>query len=257
MSDGAQLTALDCPTRPTTIVAMLLVDRDYGRLIGTSAHKMSWFMTVEGAMAATTRPPGAEEALAKQPPAPQFSGKADPEIMSVLAKMQNACFAEMGYFPILLQEFHELKNQNVLLRGNNLKLYEDNCRLVQLINTQDQNERGAVEAMKCQLRTALNEIVLLRQERSRFIPSTATVPAHERMMISHLQQTAWQQKVLPMPAQHMIAQQTTPGHSTTPGTSSITRSSRHAQRCWTELLIRLIPQRLQWPQYHLPSADDP
>lgn len=70
-------------------------------------------------------------ALAKQPPAPQFSGKADPEIMSVLAKMQNACFAEMGYFPMLLQEFHELKNQNVLLRGNNLKLYEDNCRLVQ------------------------------------------------------------------------------------------------------------------------------
>lgn len=113
-------------------------------------------MTVEGAVAAPARPTGAEvyalcpentrarltdasvcRAPMEQPQAPPFSGEADPEIMSVLAKTQNKCFAEMGYFPTLLQEHHELQRQYALLRSDNQKLYADNYNLAQFIHAQD------------------------------------------------------------------------------------------------------------------------
>lgn len=139
---------------PATRVAILLVDNDHDCLVAASAHRMSEPITAEGAVA---RPTGAEGSAlclfakscsrltdevvcrqqAEQPQAPQLLGEADPEIMAVLAKTQNKCFAEMGYFPTLLQEHHELQRQYALLRNDNQKLYADNYNLAQFIHAQD------------------------------------------------------------------------------------------------------------------------
>ncbi|OJT05326.1 hypothetical protein TRAPUB_3767 [Trametes pubescens] len=138
--------------------------------------------------------------------------------MAVLAKTQNKCFAEMGYFPTLLQEHHELQRQYALLRNDNQKLYADNYNLAQFIHAQDahmkeirapiEQSKRTHEEMEGRLHAALNEIMLLRQELSRFIPSAVMVPAHERMMVQHPQQVA-QQRVVSMPGpQHMAPQQT-------------------------------------------------
>ncbi|KAI0772113.1 hypothetical protein BD413DRAFT_475123, partial [Trametes elegans] len=158
----------------------------------------------------------------KSPP-PAVGCPDNAEIMAVLAKTQNKCFAEMGYYPTLLQEFNDLKRHCAVLSADNQKLYSDNHNLAQFIQMQEQrikiltadaqNKHPAeaderVRALTSQrdeiagrLHGALNEILLLRQELSRFFPSAVMVPAHER--IAHPQHAA-PQRVVPMPGQQPV-----------------------------------------------------
>ncbi|KAI0335658.1 hypothetical protein GY45DRAFT_1317034 [Cubamyces sp. BRFM 1775] len=123
----------------------------------------------------------------------------DEEVMAILARTQNECFAEMGYYPTLMHEFLELRKQNALLKNDNQKLYADNRSLAQFIQAQDQRIRvlttptdqqkhtladlhESVRALTVQrdeiagrLHAALNEVMLLRQELSRFVPSALVV----------------------------------------------------------------------------------
>ncbi|OSD04650.1 hypothetical protein PYCCODRAFT_1466106 [Trametes coccinea BRFM310] len=152
----------------------------------------------------------------------------DMEIMSVLAATQNNCFAELGYYPTLLHDFHELKKQCALLKSDNQKLYADNRNLAMFIQTQqqrvqmlsapvDQQKRTLAELhervrvlsaerdeIAGRLHAALNEILLLRQELSRFIPNARVVPANERLPPS---QTVPQRVVSMPPPQRMVAEQ--------------------------------------------------
>lgn len=77
--------------------------------------------------------------------------------MAVLAKTQNKCFSEMGYYPSLLQEHHELQKQYALLRSDNQKLYSDNYNLAQFIQAQEQRI-NAMAAPKDQQKRAFEEM---------------------------------------------------------------------------------------------------
>ncbi|KAH9850773.1 hypothetical protein C2E23DRAFT_887111 [Lenzites betulinus] len=136
----------------------------------------------------------------QQPPPPPPAPEVDAEFMAVLAKTQNACLAEMGYYPTLLQEHLELKKQFALLRGDNQKLYSDNYNLAQCVQAQEQRlkqqqgEQGKRprddleervrrltaerDELTGRLHSALNEVMILRQELSRFAPTAIMMPAH-------------------------------------------------------------------------------
>ncbi|KAI9056500.1 hypothetical protein FKP32DRAFT_1607996 [Trametes sanguinea] len=152
----------------------------------------------------------------------------DMEIMAALAKTQNNCFAELGYYPTLLHDFHELKKQCALLKSDNQKLYADNRNLAEFIQAQDQrvkmlsapvdqqkhtlaelHERVRLlsaqrDEIQGRLHAALNEIALLRQELSRFVPNARMVPAHERLLPP---QSVPQRVVSMPPPQRMVAEQ--------------------------------------------------
>ncbi|KAI0660803.1 hypothetical protein C8Q70DRAFT_1044113 [Cubamyces menziesii] len=161
--------------------------------------------------------------------------------MAILARTQNGCLAEMGYYPTLMHEFIELQKQNALLKTDNQKLYADNRSLAQFIQAQDQRIRvlstptdqqkrtladlhESVRALTVQrdeiagrLHAALNEVMLLRQELSRFVPSAIVLPAHERIPLGHAlpqhiqhqqQQQQQQQRTAAVPvAQRMVVEQ--------------------------------------------------
>ncbi|KAI9000832.1 hypothetical protein BD414DRAFT_472872 [Trametes punicea] len=183
--------------------------------------------------------PASETAVAvaerTQQPEPSAAGQhggmqVDAEIMATLAQTQNNCFAELGYYPTLLQDFHELQKMCAQIKADNEKLYTDNRSLAQFIQTQDQriqmlaapvdqqkrtlaelHERVRVlsaerDELTGRLHAALNEVLLLRQELSRFIPTARVVPAHERLPTGHPPQ-APQQRAAPMQVpQRMVAQ---------------------------------------------------
>ncbi|CDO73742.1 hypothetical protein BN946_scf185015.g70 [Trametes cinnabarina] len=173
----------------------------------------------------------------------------DMEIMACLAKTQNNCFAELGYHPTLLQDFQALHKQCEILKSDNQKLYADNRSLAQFIQAQDQrlqlltapvdqqrralaelHERVRVlmaerEEIAGRLHSALNEVMLLRQELSRFIPNARVVPAHERLSPG---QPIAQQRVVSMPPpQRMVADQ--PPMMTAYQRQSPTQQQQHSQ----------------------------
>ncbi|KAI0677354.1 hypothetical protein C8Q78DRAFT_85604 [Trametes maxima] len=180
---------------------------------------MSEAMNVDtGTPAAAPPPPpsSAERTSSNQPELP------DAEIMAIMAKTQNKCFAEMGYYPTLLREFQELQKHCLLLRNDNQKLYSDNRSLAQFIQAQDKriqslatspdqhvrtdaDTQEMLRALKAErdelngrLHAALNEIMILRQELSRFVPSALVLPAHERAVPGPMPQ-APQQRVVSTP----------------------------------------------------------
>ncbi|KAI0638370.1 hypothetical protein C8Q77DRAFT_1154026 [Trametes polyzona] len=169
---------------------------------------MSEAMSVDrSAPPSVAQTPQPEPPRPPPPPAPPSTtaDEIDPELMAILARTQNNCFAEMGYYPSLLQEHRELKKQFGLQRNDNQKLYADNYNLVQRINAQEQRirvlsaptdqQKRALDELQERVRRvtaerdelsgrlhlALNEVMILRQELSRFIPNAVIVPAHERM----------------------------------------------------------------------------
>ncbi|KAM5535504.1 hypothetical protein V8D89_010841 [Ganoderma adspersum] len=159
-----------------------------------------------------------EEASGSKEPLKDAQG-ADPEFVALLADTQNACLEELGYSSTLLVEFQELKkecaalqkqrvelqNYSNLLRADNTKLYADNRSLATFIQQQDQrmkllqdpndqqkssitdlhenvrrltNERDELAG---RLHTALNEIVVLRQELARFVPNAIMMSPQDRL----------------------------------------------------------------------------
>ncbi|KAI0375835.1 hypothetical protein BV20DRAFT_959894 [Pilatotrama ljubarskyi] len=195
----------------------------------TSAPDMSEAMKVENAMPAPAPVPAALD------PPPVAEGKTleEPvelhaEVMAILAKTQNKCFAEMGYYPTLLQEFRELQKQCALLKSDNQKLYSDNRSLAQFIQAQDQRIQMLVapvdqqkrtlaelhehvrslsaerDEIKGRLHAALNEVMILRQELSRFIPAALVMPAHERMPSGPPQHVSHQRMVSTPTTQQMV-----------------------------------------------------
>ncbi|KAH9899664.1 hypothetical protein C8Q73DRAFT_680717 [Cubamyces lactineus] len=182
-------------------------------------------------------PTGQKPPTAPSTPAGGDTGAIDEEVMAILARTQNRCLAEMGYYPTLMHEFLELQKQNALLKNDNQKLYADNRSLAQFIQAQDQRIRvlstpadqqkrtladlyESVRALTVQrdeiagrLHAALNEVLLLRQELSRFVPSALVMPAHERaharpQHIQQQQQQNQQQRTAAVPvAQRMVVEQ--------------------------------------------------
>ncbi|KAI0650548.1 hypothetical protein C8Q79DRAFT_392120 [Trametes meyenii] len=190
---------------------------------------MSEAMKVDSGASAPAPPPppsSAERTSSNQPEEP------DAEIMAIMSQTQNKCFAEMGYYPTLLQEFQDLQKHCLLLRNDNQKLYSDNRSLAQFIQEQDRRiqslsipheQRVRADAdtqevlrllkaerdeLNGRLHAALNEILLLRQELSRFVPSALVLPAHERAASGAMQQVP-QQRVVSTP----VASPMVPEHS--------------------------------------------
>lgn len=62
----------------------------------------------------------------------------DLQIMDVLARTQNECLSELGYYPALLSEFQELRETCAKLHSDNQKLYSDNRSLAHFIAQQNQ-----------------------------------------------------------------------------------------------------------------------
>ncbi|KAI0722740.1 hypothetical protein C8Q76DRAFT_720070 [Earliella scabrosa] len=149
-------------------------------------------------------PAAAEGAAHPQVPA-EASPSPDPEVLALLASTQNECLAELGYRPTLLQEFRDLEKTCAMLTADNQKLYADNRSLALFIQQQDQRlsllqtptdqQKIHIAQMHEQLRMlaterdeisgrlhhALNEIVVLRQELSRFVPEAIIVSPRERV----------------------------------------------------------------------------
>ncbi|KAF8812311.1 hypothetical protein BYT27DRAFT_6413630 [Phlegmacium glaucopus] len=61
------------------------------------------------------------------------------KIVEILAGTANGCLAELGYFPGMPQRLKELEHQNEQWKLENMKLYQDNASLLELIH--QQNER--------------------------------------------------------------------------------------------------------------------
>ncbi|EJF62401.1 hypothetical protein DICSQDRAFT_126642 [Dichomitus squalens LYAD-421 SS1] len=140
--------------------------------------------------------------------------KADAELLTILAATQNACLKELGYSPMLLHELQELQKQNAqlqqqchdvqkhntMLRDANAKLYLDNRTLATFVQQQEQHRKLLDDPADQQKRTiselhervrlltterdelsrslhaAFNEIVVLRQELARFVPTATVAP---------------------------------------------------------------------------------
>ncbi|KAI0832616.1 hypothetical protein BC628DRAFT_333245 [Trametes gibbosa] len=193
--------------------------------------------------------------------------------MAVLAKTQNACLTEMGYYPTLLKEHIELKKQFTLLRNDNQRLYSDNYKLAQYVQAQDQRLKQAEQQKRpqedieervrkitaerdevtgrlhsayvffvffchrrCENREMggcrLNEVMLLRQELSRFVPTAVMVPARERLPPGYHQQQQQQvahHRVAPMPAPQHMGQQHPSTFIQYTGPSSTQQTHRHTQ----------------------------
>ncbi|KAI0774458.1 hypothetical protein C8Q74DRAFT_836718 [Fomes fomentarius] len=131
-------------------------------------------------------------------PAAEVTVQADPEVLAVLAETQNECLAELGYRPTLLQEYVALQKTCAMLSADNQKLYADNRSLATFIQQQDQRvsllqapldqQKVHVTKMHEQLRLltqerdemagrlhhALNEVMMLRQELSRFVSDASS-----------------------------------------------------------------------------------
>ncbi|KAI0353027.1 hypothetical protein OH77DRAFT_653764 [Trametes cingulata] len=193
---------------------------------------MSEAMTVESGMSAPApAPPPVAEGTTPQQPV-----ELDAEVMAILAKTQNKCLTEMGYYPTLIQEFRELQRQCILLKSDNQKLYSDNRSLAQFIQAQDQHikslaapmerqKRDQVELdehyrlliaerdeLKGRLHSALNEIMILRQELTRFAPAAFVMPAQERVPSGHPQHIPYQRMPSTPTAQQMVQEHRTHTH---------------------------------------------
>ena len=74
------------------------------------------------------------------PPPPSTStAQTRQKIVEIIAGTANGCLSELGYFPGMPQRFKELEDQNAQWRLENMKLFQDNASLLELIH--QQNER--------------------------------------------------------------------------------------------------------------------
>lgn len=76
-------------------------------------------------------------------PAPQVatysSSETRQKIVEILASTANGCLAELGYFPGMPHKFKELEVQNKNWQTENVKLFEDNKRLMGMLNAQNES----------------------------------------------------------------------------------------------------------------------
>ena len=61
------------------------------------------------------------------------------KIVEILASTANGCLAELGYFPGMPQKLRELELQNKNWQTENVKLFEDNKRLMGMLNAQNES----------------------------------------------------------------------------------------------------------------------
>ena len=81
--------------------------------------------------------------LCSSEPAPQVATYNNSEtrqkIIEILASTANGCLAELGYFPGMPHKLKELELQNKNWQTENVKLFEDNKRLMAMFNSQNES----------------------------------------------------------------------------------------------------------------------
>lgn len=81
--------------------------------------------------------------LRSSEPAPQVATYNNSEtrqkIIEILASTANGCLAELGYFPGMPHKLKELELQNKNWQTENVKLFEDNKRLMAMLNSQTES----------------------------------------------------------------------------------------------------------------------
>lgn len=63
------------------------------------------------------------------------------KVVEILASTANGCLQELGYYPGMPARLQELEARNKNWQSENVKLYEDNKRLVETMRAQDENLR--------------------------------------------------------------------------------------------------------------------
>jgi hypothetical protein len=79
------------------------------------------------------------------------------KVVEILASTANGCLQELGYYPGMPARLQELEARNKNWQNENVKLYEDNKRLVETMKAQDENIRllNAPETEKIKRITSL------------------------------------------------------------------------------------------------------
>ena len=81
--------------------------------------------------------------LPSSEPVPQLATYNNTEtrqkIVEILARTANGCLAELGYFPGMPHKLKELELQNKNWQTENVKLFEDNKRLMAMLNSQNES----------------------------------------------------------------------------------------------------------------------
>ncbi|KAF8969508.1 hypothetical protein BDZ97DRAFT_2072501 [Flammula alnicola] len=73
------------------------------------------------------------------PAQPLTPGDMRQRIVEILAGTANGCLQELGYYPGMPARLQELELRNKTWQSENVKLYEDNKRLLEVVKTQNEN----------------------------------------------------------------------------------------------------------------------
>jgi len=99
-------------------------------------------------------------------------------VVEILAGTANGCLTELGYFPGMPQRLKELEQRSIEWQSENVKLYEDNQRLMRILQAQndrlklisvpDTQRLNAIQTMGDQLRRLTEERTKLLKENETF-----------------------------------------------------------------------------------------